>query len=71
MNVEPWPSPGLDARTDAAVQFREALHDRQAEAEAAMPASRRGVFLTEALEDEWQERGRDADARVLHDDFGV
>ncbi len=53
------------------MQLREALHDRQAQPEAAVAARGRGVFLPEAFEHEGQERRRDADARVLDDDLGV
>ena len=38
LNVAPWPSPALSARTGPAVQFDQVLDDRQAKTEAAVAA---------------------------------
>src|SRR5205814_10397357 len=54
-----------------AVKLDEVAHDREAEPEATLAASRRAVRLPEALEDVRQEFRSDADARVAHDDIRV
>src|SRR5439155_4875166 len=55
----------------APVQLDDLAEDREAEAQAAVRPPGRGVGLPEALEDAWEEGGRDALARVAHRELDV
>ena len=55
----------------APVQLDDVADDREAEAQAAVRPPGRGVALPEALEDVWEEGGRDALARVAHRELDV
>src|SRR5688572_1079468 len=48
----------------AAMQLHQVANDRETESEAAVLASRAGIGLTEAVEDEREKRRRDADAGI-------
>ena len=50
------------------MELREPAHERQPDAEPARGASRILLALRKQVEDPRQERGRDADAAVLHAD---
>ena len=58
------PAPGRFGRDPAAVQLDQALHQRQADAQAALVAGGRRIRLAEQLEHVRQERRRDAAAGV-------
>src|SRR5262245_58941512 len=53
------------------MQLDQVFDERQAEAEAAVPFGARGVGLSEAVKDIWQEIRPDAFARVAHGDANV
>ena len=66
MNVLPRPRPSLCADTRSAVQRDQVLHQREADAQAALRAIGRARRLLEQVEDPRQHLGGDADPVVLH-----
>src|SRR2546426_646282 len=55
----------------AAVELDQVLHERQPEAEAAVGPRGGAVLLPETVEDERENVGADAPARVAHHDLDV
>src|SRR6185503_4636755 len=55
----------------AAVQLRQGLHQRQADAEPARRSLQSRVHLREHVEDAWKVIGGDADASVADTDYHV